>query len=193
MPLLRGTDGDQKMSKSYDNYVGITEPATEQFGKTMSIPDALLAEWIRMAVPVEAAELDAALAEAGADPYRAKRALARRIVTLYHGATEAEQAEAHFDRLFREHAAPDHVPELKLPVTDERLRVAERGAAWLPGLLVAARVASSNGEAGRLIEQGAISIDGARATDRNASIPVEAGGTCLVQRGKRQFVRVHFT
>jgi tyrosyl-tRNA synthetase len=193
MPLLRGTDGDQKMSKSYDNYVGIAEAGSQQFGKTMSIPDALLEEWIRMAAPLPPAELDAALAEAATDPYNAKRALGRRIVAQYHGAAEAEKAEAHFDRLFREHAAPDDIPELDLRADDERLRTAERGGAWLPALLVAAGVAASNGEAGRLIEQGAISIDGERASDRNGVVTVLPGTTCLVQRGKRQFVRVRFT
>jgi tyrosyl-tRNA synthetase len=193
MPLLRGTDGEQKMSKSYDNYIGIAEPAAEQFGKTMSIPDALLEEWIRMAAPTPAGGLEAALAEAAADPYRAKRALALRIATLYHGAAEAQKAEAHFDRLFRDHAAPDDVREQSLRSDDERLRVAERGGAWLPGLLVASGLAASNGEAGRLIEQGAISVDGRRIADRNAVLPVSVNASCLLQRGKRHFARVRFT
>src|SRR5690606_10979158 len=95
MPLLRGTDGDLKMSKSYDNYIGITEPPEEQYGKTMSIPDALLDEWTRLAAPLEGSALEAALELARQDPYRAKRALARRVVETFHDAEAAERAEAH--------------------------------------------------------------------------------------------------
>ena len=181
------------MSKSYDNYVGITEAATEQFGKTMSIPDHLLEEWIRLAAPLAPAELERALAEAKTDPYRAKRALARRIAALYHGAAAAEKAEAHFDLLFRAHATPEEVPELQLRLGDERLRYHERGGAWLPGLLVATRLASSNAEAMRLIDQGAIAVDERRIGDRNAALPAAAGASVLLRRGKRQFARVHFT
>jgi tyrosyl-tRNA synthetase len=193
MPLLRGTDGDTKMSKSYDNYIGITEPASEMFGKTMSIPDHLLEEWTRLAAPMPAAEQEAAITAAATDPYRAKRALARRIAATYHGQEEAERAEAGFDRIFREHATPEDVPEVQVSVADERLRVAERGGAWVPGLLVAAGLASSNAEAGRLADQGAVSLDEQRVDSRQAVIPAAAGGTVLIQKGKRHFVRVRFT
>jgi tyrosyl-tRNA synthetase len=190
MPLLRGTDGEAKMSKSYDNYIGITERATEQFGKTMSAPDHLLEEWTRLALPLSADELDAALRLAADDPYRAKRALARRIAALYHGEDEAERAEVHFDRLFREHGTPDDVTECRISSGDERLRVAERGGVWLPGLLVATKLAASNAEAARLIEQGAIAVDEQRVSDRNAVLALAAGESVLLRRGKRQFVRV---
>jgi tyrosyl-tRNA synthetase len=188
MPLLRGTDGAQKMSKSYDNYIGIAEPAAQQFGKTMSIPDELLEEWTRLGASHPPADLAHALDLATADPYRAKRALARRIAALYHGDEAAADAEAAFDRLFRDHATPEDVPEVQLSAADERLRVAA-GSAWLPGLLVAAGLAASNSEAARLIEQGAIVVDETRAQDRNARVPLERG-TVLLQRGKRQFARV---
>jgi tyrosyl-tRNA synthetase len=192
MPLLRGTDGDAKMSKSYDNYIGISEPATEQFGKTMSIPDSLITEWTRLATAYHGAELDSALEAANADPYGAKRALGRRIVSIYHGEAEAARAEAHFDRVFRDHAVPDQVPEVRVSLTDPRLRVAERGGVWVPGLVVAAGLAASNSEATRLMEQGAILIDERRVTDRNAELPARAGASVLAQRGKRHFVRVRF-
>ncbi|HSJ23278.1 MAG TPA: tyrosine--tRNA ligase, partial [Longimicrobiales bacterium] len=193
MPLLRGTDGDAKMSKSYDNYIGITEPASEMYGKTMSIPDALLEEWTRLAAPVPAAELADTLQLATDDPYSAKRALARRIVTLYHGADQAERAETGFDRVFRDHAEPEDVPELTLSTQDERLRVADRGGAWVPGLLVAAGLAASNAEAGRLADQGAVSVDGEKMAGRNAIVPVEPGRSILVQRGRRHFARIRFS
>jgi tyrosyl-tRNA synthetase len=193
MPLLRGTDGVQKMSKSYDNYIGITEPATEQFGKTMSIPDALLEEWTRLALALPAAELDEAVRLAGSDPYRAKRSLARRIAALYHGAAQADAAEAHFDRLFREHALPEEIPDVFVEATDERLRLDDAGEAWLAGVLVAAGLAGSNGEAMRLIEQGAIAVDEQRVADRHARIRIPQDGGVLLRRGKRQFARVRIT
>jgi tyrosyl-tRNA synthetase len=192
MPLLRGTDGEAKMSKSYDNYIGISEPATEQFGKTMSIPDSLIPEWTRLATAYHGAELDAALETAQEDPYAAKRALGRRIVSIYHGEAEAARAEAHFDRVFRDHAVPDQVPEVRVSLSDPRLRVAERGGIWVPGLVVAAGLAASNSEATRLMEQGAILIDERRMTDRNAELPARAGASVLAQRGKRHFARVRF-
>jgi tyrosyl-tRNA synthetase len=190
MPLLRGTDGETKMSKSYDNYVGISQSATEQYGRTMSIPDALLEEWIRLAAPLPPDLLVAALREAAEDPYRAKHALAHRIVSLYHDASEADAARVHFDRLFRDHAPPENVPLHRIPLTDERLRVTERGGVWVPGLLVAAGLAASNAEAARLIEQGAIAIDEQRVTDRNALLPAGVTSTVLLRRGKRQFARI---
>jgi tyrosyl-tRNA synthetase len=193
MPLLRGTDGVQKMSKSYDNYIGITEPATEQFGKTMSIPDDVLAEWTRLAMALPGDAEAHALDLTAADPYRAKRQLARRIVTLYHGEAAADEAEQHFDRLFREHAPPEDVAGVSLPRTDGRLRLDDDGKVWLPGLLVAAGLAASNAEAGRLIEQGAVAVDESRVADRNARVPAAAGSELLLRRGKRHFARVRFT
>ena len=189
MPLLRGTDGVQKMSKSYDNYIGISEPPEEQFGKTMSIPDDLLEEWYRLAIPIEASELEAALHQVSDDPYSAKRALGRRIVSLFHGVAAADAAEAHFNRLFKDHSAPEEIPEVRLALDDPRLRHDPENGVRLTGLLVAAGLSSSNGEAGRLIEQGAITMDGKRITDRQAVVHVQTAGSVL-QRGKRLFVRV---
>ncbi|HSJ08869.1 MAG TPA: tyrosine--tRNA ligase [Longimicrobiales bacterium] len=193
MPLLRGTDGVAKMSKSYDNYVGIAQAPGEQFGRTMSIPDSALEEWIRMSGVYAGDAVERAVRDAADNPYRAKRALARGIAALYHGAEAGEKAEAAFDHLFRDHGTPDDVPEQALPLSDERLRVQERGGVWLPGLLVATGLAASNGEAGRLIEQGAVSVDDERASDRNGVIAAQPGDTVMVRRGKRQFVRVTFT
>jgi tyrosyl-tRNA synthetase len=193
MPLLRGIDGELKMSKSYDNYVAITEPAEEQFGKTMSIPDDLLTEWYRLTIPMEPADLEAALRLSSTDPYAAKRELGRQIVRLYHSDAAARVAEAHFDRLFREREAPDEVEVRSIRLDDEALRYdAERGVR-LSGLLVAAGLAPSGSEASRLIQQGAVSVDGQRITDRNAVVPASTGGGLLLQRGKRSFLKVTFT
>ncbi|HUF70347.1 MAG TPA: tyrosine--tRNA ligase [Longimicrobiales bacterium] len=193
MPLLRGTDGEQKMSKSYDNYIGITEAPHEQFGKTMSIPDQLLEEWFALALPMETDDLDRAMRIARVDPYAAKRELGRRVVALYHGDDAAASAEAHFDRLFREHAAPDDVAVVRISLADDSIRYDPDRGVWLPGLLAAAGLAASNTEAVRLIQQGAVSVDSQRITDRNAVVPAAPGTGPLLQRGKRHFVRIEFT
>jgi tyrosyl-tRNA synthetase len=190
MPLLRGTDGDQKMSKSYGNYVGIAEPPEEQFGKTMSIPDTLLEEWIRLGAGLDNAAREQLVKQAAEDPYAAKRALARHIVAQYHGPAAAVRAEQHFDRLFREKAPPDEVPEVLLSSEEPALKYRSGEGVWLPGLLVAAALAASNAEAARLIEQGAIRVGEVRVTDRAAYVPLSPGASIIVQRGKRQFVRV---
>src|SRR5690606_34526680 len=102
MPLLRGTDGAQKMSKSYDNYVGIADAPEEQYGRTMSIPDDLLEEWYRLASGLRGEALEAALARAAAEPYPAKRELARLVAEQYHGADAAREAAERFDLVHRQ-------------------------------------------------------------------------------------------
>jgi tyrosyl-tRNA synthetase len=193
MPLLRGTDGELKMSKSYDNYIGIAEPAEEQFGKTMSIPDDLLDEWYRLAIELPGPELDASLRLVRDDPYQAKRTLARTIAGNYHGADAARAAEEHFDRIFRSRDLPDEIPERELSLADPALRYSPEKGAWIVGLLVAAGLAASNAEASRLIEQGAIAIDGERVTERAAMLPVQVGDRVVLRRGKRQFIAVLIT
>jgi len=190
MPLLRGTDGVTKMSKSYDNYVGIAESPEEQFGKTMSIPDSLLEEWLTLATPLEGPALDDAIRLAGTEPYRAKRLLGRLIVESNHGAAAAEAAEAHFDRLFRDRELPDQVPEIDVELHHPALRYIPEAGVRIANLLVVSGLAASNGEANRLIEQGAVSVDGVKVDDRSAAVPVIAGDSLVLRRGKRQFVRV---
>jgi tyrosyl-tRNA synthetase len=192
MPLLRGTDGELKMSKSYDNYIGISEPAEEQFGKTMSIPDTLLEEWYRLALTLSGPELETALRQVHADPYQAKRELARTIVREYHGEDGARAAEAHFDRVFKSREVPEEIPEREVSLADPLLRYTAEEGAWVPGLLVAAGLAASNGEAVRLIEQGAITIDGEKVAGRSATLPVRAGDRVVLRRGRRQFVAARF-
>ncbi len=192
MPLLRGTDGEQKMSKSYDNYIGIAEAPEDQFGKTMSIPDTLLEEWIRLALPAPAEGLEAALDRARTDPYQAKRGLARRLVVAFHGEDAAAAAEAHFDRLFREGGVPDEIPGVEVDLDDPGVRYDPERGVWLAGLLCAAGLAGSNSEATRLLEQGAVTVDDQRIQDRNAYVPVGPGHEPVLRRGKRHFARVRF-
>jgi tyrosyl-tRNA synthetase len=189
MPLLRGTHGGQKMSKSYDNYIGISEPPEEMYGKTMSIPDALLDEWYELASGLKGEALTAAKRRASESPYEAKRELAGLIARAYHGDEGAEAGRRHFDRVFRQGGIPDDMPEVTVSPADPVLRYSD-GAVWAPGLLVSAGLASSNGEAVRLIQQGAVSVDGETIGDRNAQVPLAAGQAVVVRRGKRHFARV---
>jgi tyrosyl-tRNA synthetase len=171
LPLLVGTDGKEKMSKSRGNYVGIAEPPEEQFGKVMSIPDAALGEWWRLCLGVEAPALE---------PMEAKLELARRIVERYHGAPAVADAEAHFTRVVRRHEAPDAVPEVTF--------LPEGDTAFLPPLLQQWFGLGSTSEARRLIEQGGVRLNG----EVVASLEVDAASLdgALVQAGKRRFARV---
>ena len=189
MPLLRGTDGVHKMSKSLDNYVGISDAPGQQFGRTMSIPDDLLEEWYRLAGGLPAPELAAAVEEAGREPYRAKRRLGRLIVAQYHGDEAAAQAEEAFDALFKRHEIPDDIPTVELRADDPDLG-AQDGQVLVTKLLVRAGLVASGADAQRQLQQGAISVDGEKVTDRTARVP--ATGEVVLQRGKRHFARVRF-
>lgn len=190
MPLLRGTDGSQKMSKSYDNYIGLSQAPEEQYGRAMSIPDDLLEEWYRLASGLRGEELENALGVAETDPYLSKRTLAGLIVGRYHGEEAARGAARRFDVVHRQRGVPDDVPVVEVGPGEFDLSDTD-GSVWLPRLLVRADLAPSTSQAVRLIEQGAISVDGERAVSRDAG--VEARGEYLLQRGKRHFARVRFT
>jgi tyrosyl-tRNA synthetase len=167
--LLVGTDGADKMSKSFGNYVGIDEPPHQQFGKVMSIPDHLLDQWWRLC-------LDSELPEG--EPMESKLALARGIVELYHGRAAADEAEKHFTRVVRRGEAPAEVPEAPLPADDP---------VHLPGALVEHGLAASTSEARRLIAQGAVRLDGAVVED--VDVPRARLAGALLQAGKRRFLR----
>lgn len=180
VPLLRGTDGERKMSKSYDNYVGLTMDPAEMFGRTMSIPDALLAEWIDLATGADESERDEWKREAEDDPLAAKRRLAGRLVARYHGADSAEAARTAFDRVHREGGQPEDMPRARL----------ETGSAeglWIAHALKRTGLASSSSEARRLIEQGGVRLDGETVTDTDCHLPP---GSHVLQRGRRKFVRL---
>jgi tyrosyl-tRNA synthetase len=189
MPLLRGTDGVHKMSKSYDNYVGIGDAPEQQFGRTMSIPDDLLEEWYRLTAGLPAAELAIAIDEAKRAPYRAKRRLGRLVVEQYHGADAARQAEEAFDALFKRHEIPDDIAEIELRADDPELG-AQDGQVLVAKLLVRAGLVRSGTDAQRQLQQGAVSVDGEKVGDRSARVP--ATGEVVLQRGKRHFARVRF-
>ncbi len=182
VPLLVGTDGIKKMSQSVGNYVSVRDPAEEMFGKTMSIPDEAMPQWYRLAAFAdqdEVAEIEAGLEDGSLHPGDVKRELGRRIVTRYWGREPAVEAEVAFDRIFREKEAPEEVPEHRLPDDDP---------VSLPAVLTEAGLARSRSEVRRLIEQGAVKIDGDRVGDE--FVPVDDLAGRVVQVGKRRFVRL---
>ena len=187
-PLIEGLDGVRKMSKSFDNYVGLTEPAEKMFGKLMSIPDALIAKYELLCTdlgPEDNIRVVAGLGDGSIHPNAEKRRLARTIVDLYHGAGSGDTAEAAFDLVFKQHDVPQDLPEVALSgdlVLD--------GKVWLPKVLVAAGLASSNGEARRAIEQGGVRLDGEPVVDPEAELAVEAIVGAVLQVGRRRFARV---
>lgn len=180
MPLLRGTDGEQKMSKSYENTVGLAMEASEMFGRTMSIPDSLLEEWIELTTGVSADERAAWIADAETDPLAAKRRLATHIVDRYHGAGAGDAARENFDRMHREGSAPEEMPTVRLPAGDD-------GRLWIAHALRQSGLVASSSEARRLMGEGAIRIDGEPVTDTDCHL---SRGAYVVQRGRRKFVRL---
>jgi tyrosyl-tRNA synthetase len=168
-PLLVGVDGEEKMSKSRGNYISISDPPEEMFGKTMSIPDTALAQWW---------DLLAGGGEHPGDPMQWKLELARQLVGRWHGEEKARRGEEHFTRVVRRHEAPIDVEEAVLPDGDP---------IHLPALLVDRFGLASTSEARRLISQGGLKIDGASVTDLDVERSRLEGA--LLQAGKRRFLR----
>jgi tyrosyl-tRNA synthetase len=183
LPLLEGTDGVQKMSKSYGNYIGLTDEPDDMFGKVMSIPDILVPKYFRLctALPIDEVEtIERGLASGAEHPNLVKRRLAREIVSLYHGPESAIPAEGAFDRLFKEHRAPDDVPEVEVDFADE---------VYLPGLLCELGLVSSAGEGRRMIDQGGVRLDGDQVELRAYTCMRARVEGALLQVGKRRFAR----
>ncbi len=181
MPLLVGTDGVNKMSQSLGNYVSVTDPPDEMFGKTMSIPDELMGQWFRLAAdldPDEVESIEEALASGDLHPNQAKRRLAREVVALYWGAEAAEEAERSFDRVFKLGEAPEEMREVALPEDDP---------VNLPALIREA-FGTSGAEARRLLQQGAVRVDGEVVRDQEVARSTLAGRVLRV--GKRRFARL---
>lgn len=182
MPLLRGLDGNKKMSKSLGNYIGVTDDPEDMYGKVMSISDEMLEEYYVLASGLKEAE---AKVKAQADPYAAKHELARLIVNRYHGEAAAKAAGEAFKARFQKGDWP----------TAEELRAAgsvvtcNQPTEWLPRLMVAAGATSSNGEAQRLIRSGSVSIDG-RKVEASDSLDVEIKKDMVVKVGKRRYFTV---
>jgi tyrosyl-tRNA synthetase len=187
MPLLEGLDGVRKMSQSLGNYVGVTDPPQDMFGKLMSIPDDLIAKYELLCTDLGEAghtAVAAGLADGSIRPNDEKRRMARSIVELYHPG-EGAHAEEAFDRVFRRHDLPDDVPDAVLPAD-----VLRDGRVWLPRALAATGLAASNAEARRAIEQGGVRLDGEVITDPDLELlPKRLLGKVL-QVGRRRYARI---
>ena len=171
LPILVGTDGKERMSKSKGNYIGVAEAAEEQFGKAMSIPDEALPDFWRLALDAEPPTLA---------PMESKLELARRLVARFHGPEAAAGAEAHFTRVVREHRPPEEVPEIRIAAAGETV--------YLPQVLVDHLGVSSTSEARRLISQGGVRLDGEPVAE--IDVPASRLRGALLQAGKRRFARV---
>ena len=186
MPLLEGTDGVQKMSKSLGNYIGINETPQEIFGKLMSISDDLMWRYYELLTDLTVPQIDQlrdAAKRGDSNPRDLKVELAKRIVSDFHSKEEAHAAEEDFVRRFRHKEMPDEIEERTLPASAE---------GWdLSSLLVKVELAESKAEARRLIQQGGVSLDGERQTTSN-SLTATPGTSVVLKVGKRRFVRVRF-
>ena len=180
MPILVGLDGEKKMSKSLGNYVGVSEPPNMMFGKVMSIPDNLMPQYFELCTNLSMDEIRQIVA---GHPMDAKKRLAWQIVNIYHGPEAADQARAEFERVFSGREIPTDMPVIEVPKD-----ALKDGKVWIVRLLVTAGFAGSNSEARRLVEQGAVTMDGEKITDVNAEISVEEGQVLHV--GKLKFGRI---
>jgi tyrosyl-tRNA synthetase len=182
VPLLVGTDGVQKMSKSLGNYVGITEPPGQMYGKLMSISDEVMLAYYPLVSGLSGPEADAVAAgvrEGRLHPMEAKKRLARAVVSQFHGPERGAEAEEGFVRQFQAREVPADVPRVRYELPGGPVRAAH--------LVAATGIAGSIGEARRLIEQGGIRIDQERVEDPNRTLTVRPGQSILVQKGRREF------
>lgn len=188
LPLLEGTDGVKKMSKSYGNYVGVNDAAADMFGKVMSIPDEIMIKYYRLASTIAVDEIDRIEAGLAADelhPNKVKRALARNIVEAYHDADAAQEAEAQFDLVFKNHAVPDDIPEFAADLTPN-----DEGLVYVAKLLVEAGLAQSAGEARRLIDGGGVKVKGEPLPAKAYNVEPSMLEGAVIQVGKRKFVKL---
>lgn len=188
LPLLEGTDGVRKMSKSYGNYIGLTDEAPDMFGKVMSIPDELMVKYYRLASTESVDEIDrieAGLADDTLHPNKVKRALARNIVAAYYDDAAAHYAEEEFDRVFKEHDVPDDIPEYSADLTPN-----DEGKVYLAKLIVDAGLANSTGEARRLIDGGGVKVNGDAVAPKSYNVDPGVLQGAVLRVGKLKFVKL---
>ena len=179
-PILEGTDGVEKMSKSYDNYIGLTDSPAEIYGRTLSIPDSLIGRYFEFATEISSEKLIAIkddLEQGVSNPRDLKRELARELVALYHDNDAALTAEKEFDALFIQKDEPDDMPEYKLAESEK-----------LIGIMVKNGMVASNGEGKRMISQGGVRLDKEKVDDIHSTI--EPGKNVVLKVGKRKFLRI---
>jgi len=182
MPLLVGIDGVEKMSKSYDNYIGISDEPSQIFGRTLSIPDNLIYQYFELATNVsnqKLAEVKSQLTNGNTNPRDIKRELARTLVTMYHNQEAAETAQQEFDNIFINKGLPDEI---------EEFNIGDKKEINILDLIILVNFAPSKGEARRLLTQGGVSIDGEKIIDVQSSISVKSG--MILKVGKRKFIKL---
>ena len=173
LPILPGLDGERRMSKTLENYIGVTDPPEEMYGRTLRIPDSALDTWYRLLLGTPA--------PGGDGPRDAKRALARALVTRFHGGDAAAEAERHFDRIHLEHRPPEELEEATFRPAN--------GVVHLPALLREV-FGMSTSEARRLLAQGGVKLDGAPLREADQDLPAERLDGAVLQVGKRRFRRL---
>ncbi|MCK9410282.1 MAG: tyrosine--tRNA ligase [Bacteriovoracaceae bacterium] len=180
MPILPGTDGVEKMSKSLDNYIGISDSPREIFGKTLSIPDRLMFDFFVLATNTPNSELPAVKTAIELHPRDTKRRLAKELVTLYHNTEAATAAEEEFDRIFLKKDVPDEIEEMPYGTTGAAVNILQ--------LLTEIQLVPSKGEARRLIEQGGVTVNNEKISDTKSDI--QLSGPMIIKVGKRKFLKI---
>ncbi len=177
-PILMGTDGKEKMSKSLNNYIGVLDKPEDKYGKVMSIPDSLIINYYKYATsktPDEIKKIEETLKSGNVNPKFIKQALAKEIVASFHGEEVAQKAEEHFNKVFSEKKLPDDMPQYKLVVPKK-----------ITEILVETGLCKSSGEAKRLIKQNAVKVNDEKITD----IMYEIRDSAIVKVGKRRFLKI---
>ncbi len=180
MPILAGTDGVEKMSKSLDNYIGITDSPKEMYGKTLSIPDSLIYDYFILATNIDNEEIKTLKSEIEKKPRDTKRCLARKLVSLYWSEEDGQKAEEEFDRIFVKKDIPDEIEEYQIKSLDGSISVIQ--------LLTDSKLVSSRNEARRLIEQGGVSINSNRINDVSEIVIITE--PVILKVGKRKFLKI---
>jgi tyrosyl-tRNA synthetase len=182
MPLLTGTDGVEKMSKSYDNYIGISDEPSQIYGRTLSIPDNFIYQYFELATNVsnqKLSEIKSQLTDGSSNPRDIKRELARTLVTMYHSKEAAEIAQQEFDNIFINKGLPDEI---------EEFIIGDKKEINILDLIILVNFAPSKAEARRLVTQGGVSIDGEKISDVQNNVSVKAG--MILKVGKRKFIKL---
>ncbi|MEX1062214.1 MAG: tyrosine--tRNA ligase [Balneolaceae bacterium] len=178
MPLLVGTDGSKKMSKSYDNYIGVNEDPDDMYGKVLRIPDSLIYEWIELLTDIDVERLPEYKKKAVEDPRNTKHELAHRVTAFYHGKPAADEARSHFEQTVINKEMPDNAAVLTF----------EAGSSYrLLDIISDAELTSSNGETKRLMKQGGVSLNGLKIRDKAFELTIESGDEYHLKVGKRNF------
>ena len=182
MPLLEGTDGRRKMSKSYDNYVGLTQEPVEMFGRLMSMPDSMILKYYELAAfaePELLCDVKSKLDSGEINPMELKKDMAVMVISLYHGEQDAIDAKAKFERVFSDRENPEEMPQAEYPAGS---------SIWLVDILRGNGLVKSGGEARRLIEQGAVSIDGEKVNDYKYELKISS--KIVIKVGRKRFLEV---